>query len=377
MRHWTSNILARKAVGAADQGDKPRTRLFASTTSNIIASSIGSSNRAPHPSFLSNHHALLSAVAPPHCHIFAIDSVRVDLRKKILGRVSVADGYTWICTSYACRDARLRVIRATDACGDVHESCGTRGGFIRTRSDRDSCGTAPPCAAIVCHITMRDCAQNASRLVSGCEEYLRERAPRRDTGAREVMVRRDSCSLRARRCGRRSAACGGTLSPAARHRARSAPGHAAMRGVAAEGPAYARVSGSHGCEPACTPSVEDAPTQPCVRVGGGPMTGGEPYDTLGMRETGVFEGRDSAANPRGACVSQWKRSGEATRASLPRFVRAVGAVARADGRAVKFEHWRGRVARKGGVHGTQGLGTSGIWWSCQPCDISVEEDEGR
>ncbi|KAJ7081723.1 hypothetical protein C8R44DRAFT_862692, partial [Mycena epipterygia] len=199
-----------------------------------------------------------------HYHILVMDSVRVDLRKTaIVAHISIFyipfslyfiylisfwPPEEYAGTSYRRGDARLRVIRTTYARGDIRpESYGLQRG----------------------------------EMIAGCEEsYLRERAPRRDTGAREVIARGDSCGLSMRRCGQqrmRISGRRGTLFPAARYRVRSAPGHVAMRGAVAEGPAYARVTGARS------------------RVGGGLRTGGEPYDTLGMRETGVFEGRDAAA----------------------------------------------------------------------------------
>ncbi|KAJ7077210.1 hypothetical protein C8R44DRAFT_863284 [Mycena epipterygia] len=233
-------------------------------------------------------------------------------------------------------------------------------------------------------IAMQECAQSARRSMhpdscglrrgprgdalragacrSGCEEaYLRERAPRRDTGARGFIARGDSCGLRTRRCGQQRVQIGG------------------MRGT-------------------------------CACVDGGLMTGGEPYDTVGVRETGAVEGRDSAANLGGvsnarrrapscyrttrACVvlactrrrirtemgNDTRRpllahptynSSELTRAgvrvavdagsggvaveaewSLPRFVRAVGVVVRADGRALSnssigVAEWREKAACAG------------------------------
>ncbi|KAJ7081740.1 hypothetical protein C8R44DRAFT_905194 [Mycena epipterygia] len=189
-------------------------------------------------------------------------------------------GYAWICTSYACRDARLRAIRTTDACRDVRESWGGTG---RLRTDPERPRPVRDGAAVRRHrLPHHDAAVRAEcvptrlgcgserrstsgRMKSGCEEsYLRERAPRRDTGTRGVNAHGDSCGLRTRRCGQLRAQIGG------------------IRGTSVR----AGVRGS----------------RPCVRVGGGLMTGGKPYDTLGMRETGAFEGRDAAANSGGVCA---------------------------------------------------------------------------
>ncbi|KAJ7078954.1 hypothetical protein C8R44DRAFT_910048 [Mycena epipterygia] len=267
------------------------------------------------------------------------------------------------------RDAKLHAIRPTYACGDVRTRIVR--GTERPRTDAllTSCakiamrqGSARPARRYVLsrmgYSAERWCARGA------CIARRRRRhtcvklggQPRHDRAQGVIAAGTHAACTRgdAGNYVHRSAAYEGMLSTEGMHRARSAPGHAMMRG-----PAYARVTGARG------------------RL----MTGGEPHDTLGMRETGAFEGRDSAANPGGVCARRCRgrRSGMERR-RRPDFPDLCGLWApwhaqmdALSNSSIGVAEWREKAA----CAGRGGLGTSGIWWSCQPYDVGMEENEDR
>ncbi|KAJ7089443.1 hypothetical protein C8R44DRAFT_751448 [Mycena epipterygia] len=136
---------------------------------------------------------------------------------------------------------------------DPHGVCARRctlivRGAARSRTDGINLCVAP-LYAIVCHITVRQCTQNASRLAWAAAQSARRDALR----ARSRTCVKGRCgamlasgeSLRAgtrAACAHgdvgnnvcRSAVCGGTLFPEGRHRTRHARGLAAMTGALAE-----------------------------------------------------------------------------------------------------------------------------------------------
>ncbi|KAJ7078355.1 hypothetical protein C8R44DRAFT_863127 [Mycena epipterygia] len=147
----------------------------------------------------------------------------------------------------------------------------------------------------------RRCARGACR--AGCEEsYLRERGPRRDTGAREVIARGDSCGLRMRRCGQQRMQIGGMREYAVHGGA--TPGTMHTGGVqrcevhSQRDSAYVEGSGARCHAPACSPCVARMRIRSLVRgdaCGQKAATGERSHDTLGIVWAGVFECRDGAA----------------------------------------------------------------------------------